>query len=760
MIRTVVKRNGVSEPFSHEKLNKLSQWTTDVLTPQEYNIDWSNIALNAVKRLYDGCTTEDIVKALIQSCLDKHDEGYSYAAGKLLVSDLYKSVHKADLAPPLFEFLESMIEKNLYEDFLEVYSEEEINKIDSFLDHSKDFILAHSQVNQMMSKYLLQNKISEEIYETPQFMFIRIALSVCTEEENRVEKVVTLYNHLSNFHINLPTPMWVNLGTPNRVGTSCLLYSVDDNLGSLNAGDNISYMMTTAGAGIGSAMFTRSKKMPIKGGKMSHAGKLPYFRLLQANIQAALQGPRGGAATTYVNALDPEIETFLHLKNPTSIPEEKIDGIDYAFSYNNFFLERAKANEDWMLIDYSVAPDLYKAMYGKNEDRFEELYRYYMSKESAPKKIIKARTLLVKFLEESHTTGRLYEFNCSNANNHTAYLDPIFSSNLCTEIFLPTKPFTHRKELDKTEYEEGDGWVQTCNLAAINLNKRYSDEEYFDLCFWTLKIIDFVMDNSHYIMPQIGVTTKLWRSAGVSVINLAHDLAKNDFNYSSTESKKYIHGVFERHEYMLLKASLAIAKVRGNAPWIHKTKYPQGYLPIDDYNKNVDTIADFTYIYDWETLRSEIIANKGIAHTALSTAVPSESSSLLSNSTNSMYPVRDKVIIKTGLNTKNVVITPESSTLTYQYAWEVPGIDMVHLYAIAQKFLSQGISADFYYDLSREQDKSIKYLFNMILARNHFGVKSKYYSNFRTQDRDSQDYMSGVSEVPEGPNCSSGSCTL
>ena len=770
MIKTVIKRDGSEEPFSHEKLNKLSQWTTDVLTPQEHNIDWSQIALDAVKRLYNNCTTEDIVKALIQSCLDKHEEGYLYAAGKLLISDLYKAIYNSDIPPTLNDFLESMIEKELYEDFLEEYSEEEIIEIDSFIDHSRDFTLTHSQVNQMMSKYLLQDKITKTHFETPQFMFMRIALAVCAEEENRVEKINTVYNLLSYFHLNLPTPMWVNLGTPNKVGTSCLLYAVDDTIGSLNAGDNISYMMTTAGAGIGSVMFTRSAGQPIKKGKLIHAGKIPYFRLLEATIQAAIQGPRGGAATTYINALDPQIETLMHLKNPVSIPEEKVMGIDYAFSYNNFLLQKAKANEEWMLIDYSLAKDLYQAMYDKDEVNFERLYYKYLHDDSVPKKIIKARDLLIRFITESHATGRLYEFNATNANNHTAYLDPILSSNLCTEIFLPTKAFKHRKELDKNYYKEGDGWVQTCNLAAVNLNKNYSDEEYSELTYWALKIIDFVIDNSFYVLPQIGVTTKNWRSAGVSVINLAHHLAKNSFNYTSVESKKHIHNVFERHEYMLLRASLRIAKERGNAPWIDKTKYPQGYLPIDDYNKNVDSIADFEYLYDWETLRQEIIENKGIAHTSLSTAVPSESSSILSNSTNGLYPVREKVTIKTGVNSKNTTIPPEYENLNYQFAYDIPTLDLIHMYAIAQKFISQGISADFYFDLTREKDKNTKNLFNLFLARNFYGLKSKYYSNFRTQEGDAQNYMKDdtcnqgtiyFANLEESePGCAGGSCTL
>ena len=326
MINTVIKRDGTEEEFSSSKLNKLSQWTSEVIVPQEKDVDWSYIALEAVKKLHDRCTTQEIVDALIQVCIEQETEGYLYAAGKLLVSELYRKVYDDVVPISLYDHLTKMSDLNLYIDFLDDdYSEEEIDYIDkNIINHQKDFKLTHTQINQMMNKYLVKDKVNSVYYETPQFMFIRIAMEIAKTEINKLGVVEKLYNYLSNFHLNLPTPMWTNLGTPSKTGTSCLLYSVEDTIGSLNAGDNISYMMTTAGAGIGSVMFTRSKNMPIKNGKMKHAGKLPYFKLLQSNIQAAIQGPRGGAATTYINCMDPEIMTLLHLKNPTSIPEEKI----------------------------------------------------------------------------------------------------------------------------------------------------------------------------------------------------------------------------------------------------------------------------------------------------------------------------------------------------------------------------------------------------------------------------------------------------
>ena len=904
MLRTIVKRNGQMEAFSPEKLNKLSQWATRTMTPGEEDVDWSQIALQSIKQLYDGCTTKDIVKALVDSCVAEQKEPYLYSAGKLLTSGLYKDVYGSDIPPSLYDHLDNMIDQNLYLDFLSIYTEDEILAIDEFIDHSLDFTLTYAQVKKATSSYLIKDKLTDQIFETIQFMCIRIAMTVCQDEEDRVAKIKTVYDFLKHFHISLPTPMWVNLGTPNKVGTSCLLYSVEDNIGSLNAGDNISYMMTTAGAGIGSVLFTRAKGQEIKQGKMIHSGKIPYYRLLESNIKAALQGSRGGAATTYINVLDPEIETLIHLRNPLAIPEQKVQDIDYSFSFNNFFLQKVKANESWMLIDYYHAPDLWKAMYEKDEVNFAELYDLYENSPDIPKTMVKARDVAIRYAVESHDTGRLYEFNATNANSHTAYKDPIFSSNLCvagdtlilakegnvtitdhldkelevwngtewslvipqktgegktlfkvtvelfsetlkenknydihtlnctaehvwydqfggpldtsqlkkgtrlqdftlpnctkviarisnveqlegihdtycvneplqhkvifnniltgncSEILAPTKPFGSVMELYKNKHEGDDGWVQTCNLCAISLNKEYSDEEYANLCYWSLKIIDYVIDNSEYVMPQIGDTTKKWRTAGVSILNLAHYLAKNRMNYSTNESKQRIHELFERHEYMLLEASLKISKERGLAPWIHKTKYPEGYVPLDDYNKNVDSIMDFKYKFDWADLKARIKDNGGIAHSALSCEVPSESSSILANCTNSVYPVRNRVVIKTGANSKYFTMPPEVDKLDYQLAYDVPERDLTECYAIMQKFISQGISADFYYDKQKETSNSVKELLYGMLLRNHLGLKTKYYSNFKTQKKDNLAFLDDIEPEEDTRGCAGGSCTI
>ena len=326
----------------------------------------------------------------------------------------------------------------------------------------------------------------------------------------------------------------------------------------------------------------------------------------------------------------------------------------------------------------------------------------------------------------------------------------------CNEIYLSTKPYNKVTELYEP-YKEGAGYVQTCNLAAVNLNKDYTDEEYAELTYWALKIIDHVIDTSHYALPQIGETSKKFKSAGVSFINLAYEMAKNKLLYSSQKGKEHIHSLAERHEYMLMKASLRISKERGTAEWIDKTNYPEGWLPLDTYSKTIDDIVPNNLKYDWETLRKEIIANKGIGHSTLSTFVPSESSSLVSNSTNAIYPVRQAITVKTGSNSKNVFMAPEYDKYKdwYESAWDISAKDITDVYAILQKFCSQGGSWDYYTDHSKEESKSAKKLLIDWLYRDKVGLKGKYYTNNKTvknniTENSSEDFA----------GCAGGSCTL
>lgn len=799
LINHVIKRNGRKVKFQPDKLNKLSSWASTE------GVSWSQIALTGLKKLSDNCTVQDIIIALIQTCLDAKTEAHLKVAGKLYVADMYKRVffYTDDNSPPsLIDFRKRMLEEGLYLP-LASYTEEEINTIDSFLKHDSDFNLVYTQIHQMEDKYLLKERVKTITYETPQFMYARIAMAVFEKEPNRLVKIEDYLNSLGADDLNLPSPNWANIGTTKKTGTSCCLYSIEDTSKSISAGHHIADTMNISGAGLGNIFDIRSINDPVKKGLIKHQGKLGYLKAQQAIVKSNKQGSRGGALTTHFTVLDPEFKTLAKARNPTTVDELKVDEIDYSFTFPALFWKHVALNKEWMFISRTVAPDLYSALYNSDELLFEKLFNKYFNDSSIAKQILKARDVTSIALPEQYETGRLYHGNLTEIAHHTPFntnVDPIPTSNLCQEILLSHKPFHSVLELyDKYSseylyitYESGkeevvkdfySTWqlykdlknnpvynnkivktfkfkneIALCNIGAINLGRDYTDEEYINVCYNMLKTINYVIDNSEYAFPNVEYTSKQRMSAGVGISNLAVELARKGYYYSSVEGKKYMHFLAERHYYCLLEASLRISKEEGKvAGWMYKTKWTDEtpWLPIDTYNKNVDTIADFKYHYDWSSMRERIKLNGGIYHTTLVAHMPCEASSQKANSSNSLYPLRKLIVIKTDGSKRNVFIAPNSDLdpLSYELAWDIPTKDLVDVYAIFQKFDDQSISADFYRDFTKAGQETVgmKELTENFLYKNKMGLKTQYYSNSKTKDKEDEATDTG---------CSSGACSL
>lgn len=1106
MLTHVIKRNGRKVKFQPEKINKLSNWAS------ESGISWSDLALKAVKKLHDNCTVQEILDALIKTCIDEATEAHLRTAGKLYVADLYKRVFNQDTPISLIDHLNKMISMGYYLDFNSSYSQIELLEIDKALDHQSDFKLSYTQIHQMESKYLVRDRVNKQTYETPQFMYARIALAVYEKEkENRLEKILELIEILSNDDINLPSPNWSNIGTTRETGTSCCLFSVEDTIQSISAGHHIADMMNTSGAGLGNIFQIRSQGDPVKGGVIEHQGKLGYYRAQQSIIKSNKQGcydketdiltsegfinfskvtentliaqvddalniefvkptrvvayhhkgdmynfkskdnksldinvtpdhrmvykqdtealtfseklavdfevsesttmftsglyklgskqfnplttlqiiyqsfgsiekttnsltftlsqpariqrikavaaelslavveetdgqnttlvlklddklvslltknfslinlencssdyinsfleefeywnvcdvhasgycskseqaidtiqamltmigvssyktiklenettqtpiyvldvsvnkniittdcektktfyddmvycvevpsnkiiirregttlvcgnSRGGALTTYIPVIDPQILTILKARNPTTVTELRVDEIDYSFTFPEKFWHAIAKNEDWMLISIMHAPDLYQAMYSDDPTKFEELFNKYKADDSIPKTILKAREIADVALPEQYETGRLYHMNLTEANRHTPFkvdIDPLYTSNLCLEIVLPHKPFNSVldlydplsstylyiklacrkdeiviKEQDEinlalrelnaaktyqgmdAEYFVYKNEIALCNIGAINLGRDYTDYEYETRCYHMLKIINYVINNSKYAFPNVEYTAKARMSAGVGMSNLAHEMARKLKFYSAQSGKKYIHFLAERHYYCMVKASLRISKEEGKvADWMYKTKWADEtpWLPIDTYNREVDNIVSVDYAYDWEQLRKEIKENGGLYHSTLTAYMPCESSAQKAYTTNSVYPVRKLVLVKTDGTKKNIFIAPEVEELDvyYELAFTIPKQDLADVYAIIQKFNDQSISADFYRDFTQPETKQIgkKELYSDFIYKNKVGLKTQYYTNSKTQEEE---------EDQTKQACGSGGCTL
>lgn len=425
MINYVIKRNGEKEKFDAEKLNKWAEFAS------EHQVDWSEIALKAYRKCYDGCSTKDLHKAMIDACVEKEDHRHLIMAGRLVLGSIYKEAFGgADSIPTLTAFYHEMVSSGHWAAM--DYTDEELDYLDQFLDHGKDKNYNFTSLRQMSDKYLVKDRINEVVLESPQFMFIGMSLQNMEKQpkSRRLDDVLALYTYLSDMKINAPTPMLVNMRTRHKGYASCCVFKSDDSAESLAAGDHIAYMMTCASAGIGGYLQTRSKGDGVRSNTIMHQGKLPYYRCIQSNVHANLQSSRGGAATIYFTCLDPEIDDLLALKNPTTVQEKRIRNIDYALTVNKMFAEYVAKNKDWMLISYAEAPDLHEAMFDKNTSTFENLFHKYMNDDSVKKVVVPARKIATKALTESLETGRIYLFMADEANRHTPFKDKVYSSNL------------------------------------------------------------------------------------------------------------------------------------------------------------------------------------------------------------------------------------------------------------------------------------------------------------------------------------------
>lgn len=731
MIERIIKRDGSIEAFTPSKLNRWAEWATQTLGNK---VDWTSVVLETVSNLPEQCTSEFLQSQLIKTCLDFDSWSYNRMAGRLYAAQIHKNIFNNEM--PSVKELHKKLQTLGFMEHLD-YSDEEYEEVNKIINHKQDFKYAYYQIHVDLTKYAIADRVNRIYYETPQYMYMRMAmaLSVDQPKERRMYDVAKFYEHLSNNRINAPTPNHVNLGTPLRGYASCCLYNVDDDVVSIAAGNLIAYTMTYMSAGIGAYLQTRSVDDPVRGGAISHMGKLPYYRNTVASVKANTQNGRGGACTMYFNIFDPENETLINLKNPMSTEDKKIRGMDYSWGDNKFFARKVARNEDIFLFNCYTAPDLYKSLYSGDQSEFERLYAKYENDENFKKEYVNARELLIQANTQWYETARVYEHHIDEINRHTPFKEPIYMSNLCSEILEPNKPYYSIEDLYKTDHHRGE--VATCNLAGIVHANIESDEQLEEVAYYALLMIDKTIHLAHYELPHIGYTSKQRLNAGVGIIGLAHLMAKNHKLYDSEEGKKFIHEIAEKHSYYLIKASLKLGKELGNAPWMHKTKWPEGWLPIDTYNKNVDSIANFEYKCDWETLREEIIENKGIRNSCLIAHMPSETSANASGTTNGLYPIRELTMIKTDNNRVNYWAAPEGEKLEkwYQSAWDINTKDMTDLYAIVQKFTDQAISADYYAKLVGDATISSDEMISDYLYRVKMGLKTKYYMNSKTSEQ-------------------------
>jgi ribonucleoside-diphosphate reductase alpha chain len=764
----VTKRSGDLEIIDLDKIHKVIAWAANGLN----KVSVSQVEMKAHIQFYDGIKTADIHETLIRSAADlisTDSPDYQYLAARLAIFHLRKKAFGCFTPPKLKDHVTNMVGRGKYDShLLSDYSDDELNELDQYIDHWRDMDFSYAAVKQLEGKYLVQNRVSGEIYESAQFLYILVAACLFAnyDKATRMDYVKKFYDATSKFKISLPTPIMSGVRTPTRQFSSCVLIESDDSLDSINATSSaiIKYVSQRAGIGVNAGRL-RALGSSIRGGEAFHTGCIPFFKHFQTAVKSCSQGGvRGGAATLFYPFWHLEVESLLVLKNNRGVEENRVRHLDYGVQFNKLMYTRLIKNQHITLFSPSDTKGLYEAFFA-DQDEFERLYVQYENDESIRKKQVKAIDLFSLFMQERASTGRIYLQNVDHCNTHSPFnpkLAPVRQSNLCLEIALPTKPLKHIND------EEGE--IALCTLSAFNLGAIESLGELSELSDLVVRALDNLLDYQDYPVPAALNATMGRRTLGVGVTNLAYYLAKNDVRYSDGSANGLVHRTFEAIQYNLMQASCNLAKERGACPKFNETTYFQGLMPIDTYKKDLDKICDEPLHYDWDKLRANI-KQHGLRNSTLTALMPSETSSQISNATNGIEPPRGHISVKSSKDGVLKQVVPEYERLKekYELLWDLPSNDgYLQLAAIMQKFVDQTISANTSYDPNKYDDGKVpmKLLLKDLLTAYKLGIKTMYYHNTRdgaedpTQKKLSDEFVPKEVVQEEDDDCSGGACKI
>ena len=753
----VIKRDGTRESIDLEKIHRVVHWASQDLE----NISVSQVEINSRLAFFDGIKTEDIHETIIKSAADlisTNVPDYQYLAARLAIFHLRKKAFKSFTPPSLIHHVINLTDLGIYDkDILNKYNKTEFKELENYIDHWRDMNFSYAAVKQLEGKYLVQNRVTGEIFESPQFLYMLVGMCLFQEYKGkiRLDFVKRFYDAASTFKISLPTPIMAGVRTPTRQFSSCVLIETDDDLDSINASSAaiVKYVSQRAGIGINAGRI-RALGSPIRGGEATHTGCIPFFKHFHTAVKSCSQGGvRGGAATLFYPLWHLEVESLLVLKNNAGTDENRIRHLDYGVQFNGLMYQRFLADGDITLFSPNDVPGLYDAFFA-DQIEFKELYEKYEKDKTIRKEKIKARDLFSKFMKERANTGRIYLQNVDHCNTHGAFdakLAPIKQSNLCMEITLPTKPLY--------DIQDKNGEVALCTLSAVNLGALDSLDELEDITEIIVRSLDSLLDYQDYPLKAAELTSKNRRTLGIGVTNLAYYLAKNNAKYSDGSGNELIHKTFEALQFYSLKASNKLANDFGACPLFSETQYAKGILPVDSYKKDIDEFCDTKLDLDWNSLRNDIKAI-GLRNSTLTALMPCESSSQISNSTNGIEPPRGFVSIKQSKDGILKQVVPEYEKLhnKYELLWDIKDNEgYLQLCAIMQKFVDQSISTNTHYNPSQYEGSKVPMkLFLMDLLKAYkYGIKTLYYHTTRDGSSDDQNNNKSIDD-----DCEDGVCKL
>jgi len=743
----VVKRGERGkEPLNIEKIHDMVEYAVEDIT----GVSASQVEIQSGLQFYDGMSTDEIQQILIKSAADLislENPNYQYVAARLLLYSLRKQViDKLWDHPHIYDHTKKCIDIGVYDSsILEMYEKKDFDRMENWVNHERDYTFTYAGLRQVIDKYLVQDRSSGKVFETPQFMYMLISATLFAKypKEKRMSYVKKYYDAISTYKINIPTPVMAGVRTPIRQYASCVLVDVDDTLPSIFSSDMAigRYVAQRAGIGINAGRI-RGINSRIRGGEVQHTGVIPFLKKFEATVKCCTQnGVRGGSATVHFPIWHQEIEDIIVLKNNKGSEDNRVRKLDYSIQLSKLFYERFINDEEISLFSPHEVPELYEA-WGTPE--FDELYERAERKTSVKKTKVKAQELIFDILKERAETGRIYIMNIDHCNTHSSFKDRITMSNLCQEITLPTDPIQH---IDK------EGEIALCILSAINVGLVNKRDELESLCDLAVRSLDEVIDIQKYPINAAEISTKKRRSLGIGYIGLAHYLAKKGYRYDQKLAWRQVDKLTEAFQFYLLKASNDVAKEKGKCDYFDKTKYSDGVLPIDTYKKEVDEVVTRNLTFDWEWLRKEI-KEHGLRHSTLSAQMPSESSSVVSNATNGIEPPRDYLSVKKSKKGPLKQIVPDYKRFKNNYSllWDMKSNEgYINIVSVMQKYFDQAISGNWSYNPENYEDNQVpvSVMAQDLLTTYKLGWKTSYYQNTYDAKKDVDDPAHDIGWIDE-----------
>jgi len=727
---TVLKRDGSKELLDLEKMHNVVFYACEGIT----GVSPSEVEIKSHIQFYNGITSDEIQETLIKAAADLINgdtPNYQWVAGRLINYHLRKEVYGQFEPFHLTDVARKNVDLGYYDpQFFEKYTAEEIEKLNSLIKHDRDENIAYVGMEQFRGKYLVQNRVTGAIYETPQIAYMMMSATLFQDypKNTRMKYIKEMYDAVSNFDLSLPTPIMAGVRTPQRQFSSCVLIETDDSLDSINATSSsiVKYVSQKAGIGIGAGSI-RAIGSPIRQGDASHTGVIPFYKMFQSAVKSCSQGGvRGGAATLHYPIWHLEVEDLLVLKNNKGTEDNRVRHLDYSVQFNKLMYERLLTGGNITLFSPADVPGLYDAFFN-DQDEFRRLYETAERNTKLRKQVIPASDLFSTFMEERKNTGRVYLQNVDHANTHSSFdekLAPIHMSNLCQEITLPTKPLN--------DLNDPNGEISLCTLAAVNWGNIKTVAEFERVCRLAVRALDELLDYQKYPVLAAELSTMKRRPLGIGIINFAYWLAKNDTNYQNP-NLELIDEWTEAWSYYLIKASADLAIEKGNIEGIGETKYGQGITPNQTYKKELDELIPHVERMPWDELRKQL-KETGIRNSTLMALMPAETSAQISNSTNGIEPPRSLVSIKQSKHGVLKQVVPEYRRLQNKYdlLWDQRSPEgYLKIMAVLQKYIDQAISVNTSYNPEFYEDEKIPMstMLQHLLMFYKYGGKQLYYFN-------------------------------